>query len=54
MIDLQWQREAGREEERLRITSLKKTSSGKRFEGFFFRFFTFFLWNVFLTKIIYP
>ena len=35
MLDLQWQREGGTEGERLRITSWKKTSSGKRFEGFF-------------------
>ena len=62
MLDLQWQRgkegergggrERGREGERLRITSLKKTSSGKSFKVFFLDFVTFFLWNVFLTKII--
>ena len=52
MAEREGGRERGREGERLRITSLKKTSSGKSFKVFFLDFVTFFLWNVFLTKII--
>ena len=33
-------------------SSLKKTSSGKSFNGFFWDFVTFSLWNIFLTTII--
>ena len=51
MLDLQWQREreGGREIENYLI---EENFFREKFQGFFLDFITFFLWNVFLTKII--
>ena len=51
-ISYAWFAMAGREREREEITSSRKTSS--KVSSFFLDFVTFSLWNVFLTKIIFP